>query len=266
MIRICIAGGTGQVGAEVVRQALERGIEVSAFSRRPPMPGTAKHHDGAAYWAADVATGSGVAEALAGADVVVDCLEGRSRKAIKGFADGGDRLLHAAKMEGVRKVVLLSIINCDQVRLGYQRSKAEKERRYAGSDVETVVVRTTQFHSLLAEVFSAGSRVRLTPVFKGARFQTISPSEAAAALLEEALGSRLGELHRVRTVGGPEILPMRSMAQIWQTATHARGKVIELPLPGSMGEYLREGQNLIPEQTFGRETFPAWLAKNADSL
>jgi hypothetical protein len=59
---------------------------------------------------------------------------------------------------------------------------------------------------------------------------------------------------------------MRSAAQIWQTATHARGKVIELPLPGSMGKYLREGQNLIPEQTFGRETFSAWLAKNADSL
>lgn len=254
------------MGTEVVRQALERGIEVAAFSRRPPMPGTAKHHDGATYWAADVATGSGVAEALAGADVVIDCLEGRSRKATKGFAEGGERLLHAAKAEGVRRAVLLSIINCDQVRLGYQRSKAEKERRYSGADVETVVVRTTQFHSLLAEVFSAGSRVRLIPVFKGARFQTISPSEAAAALLEEALDGRPGEPHRVRTVGGPEILPMRQMAQIWQTATGARGKVIELPLPGSMGKYLREGQNLIPEQTFGRETFSAWLAKNADSL
>ena len=266
MIRICVAGGTGQVGTEVVRQALECGIEVAAFSRRPPKPGTAKHHNGATYRAADVATGSGVAEALAGADVVIDCLEGRTLKAIRGFADGGERLLHAAKTQGVRKAVLLSIINCDQVGLGYQRSKAEKERRYAGADVDTVVVRTTQFHSLVAEVLSAGSLVRLIPVFKGARFQTISPSEAAAALLEEALDGRPGEPHRVLTVGGPEILSMRSMAQIWQKATHARGKVIELPLPGSMGTYLREGRNLIPEQTFGRETFSAWLAKNADSL
>lgn len=266
MLRICVAGGTGQVGTEVVRQALERGLEVVAFSRHPPAPGSARYHNGAIYWAADVATGSGVADALSGADVVVDCLEGRSRKAIKGFADGGDRLLRAAKTEGVKKAVLLSIINCDQVRLGYQRSKAEKEQRYARADVETVVVRTTQFHSLLAEVFSVGSRVRLIPVFKGARFQTMSPSEAAAALLEEALDAPRPESHRVRTVGGPEILPMRSMAQIWQKAAHVRGKVIELPLPGSMGKYLREGQNLIPEHAFGRETFSAWLAKNADSL
>ncbi|WP_247046400.1 hypothetical protein [Arthrobacter rhizosphaerae] len=56
------------------------------------------------------------------------------------------------------------------------------------------------------------------------------------------------------------------MAQIWQKAAHVRGKVIQLPLPGSMGKYLREGQNLIPEHAFGRETFSAWLAKNADSL
>lgn len=218
------------------------------------------------YWTADLESGSGVAEALAGADVVVDCVEGRSPKATKGFADAGERLLDAARMQGVRKAVLLSIINCDQVRLAYQRSKAEKELRYARADLETVVVRTTQFHSLLAEVFSAGSRVRLIPVIKGARFQTISPSEAAAALLEEALADRPAEPHRVRTVGGPEILTMRSMGETWQKATHGRGKVIELPLPGSMGKYLRGGQNVIPEQTFGRETFSAWLAKNADSL
>ena len=266
MFRICVAGGTGQVGNEVVRLALERGLEVAAFSRHPPRPGSAGYHDGAIYGTADLESGSGVAEALAGADVVVDCVEGRSPKAIKGFADAGERLLHAARMQGVRKAVLLSIINCDQVRLGYQRSKAEKEQRYARADLETVVVRTTQFHSLLPEVFSAGSRVRLIPVIKGARFQTISPSEAAAALLEEVLADRQPDRHRVRTVGGPEILTMRSMAETWQKATYARGKVIELPLPGSMGKYLREGQNLIPEHAFGRETFQAWLAKNADSL
>jgi uncharacterized protein YbjT (DUF2867 family) len=266
MIRICVAGGTGQVGSEVVRQALEQGMDVAAFSRHLPTPGSAQCHDGARYWVGDVATGSGVADALAGADVVIDCLEGRSPRAIKGFADGGDLLLRAAKTAGVGKAVMLSIINCDQVGLGYQRSKAEKERRYARAEVEAVVVRATQFHSLLAEVFSAGSRVRLIPVVKGARFQTIAPSEAAEALLEAAVEAPSGESYRLRTIGGPEILSMTSMAQIWKKATRARGRVIELPLPGSMGTYLREGRNLIPEHNFGRETFSAWLAKNADSL
>jgi uncharacterized protein YbjT (DUF2867 family) len=266
MTRICVAGGTGQAGGEVVRQALEQGHEVSAFSRRPPAAGAPKHHDGARYLLADTTTGVGLAEAVAGADVVIDCLEGRSRKAIKDFADGGGRLLAAAQAAGVSKAVMLSIINCDQAGLGFYRSKADKERRYARSELETVVVRSTQFHSLLVEMFSAGSALRLIPVIRGARYQPISPSEAAFALLEAAVEAPSPETHRMRTVGGPEVLTMRSLAAIWKQETGARGRVLELPLPGSMGKYLREGRNLIPEQRFGSETFAGWLAKNADSL
>jgi uncharacterized protein YbjT (DUF2867 family) len=266
MTGICVAGGTGQIGAEVVRQALEQGHDVAAFSRHPPAFGAASHHDGARYLYADVTTGAGLAEAVAGADVVIDCLEGRSRKAIKSFADGGGRLLAAAQAAGVRKAVTLSIIYCDRCALGYYQSKAAKERRYALSGLETVIVRATQFHSLLANVFSTGSALRIIPVIRGAHFQTISPSEVAAAVLEAAVEAPSAELHRLRTVGGPEVLGMRSLAAIWQQTTGARGRMIEMPLPGSIGKYLREGQNLVPEQHFGSETFAAWLAKNADSL
>lgn len=266
MIRICVAGGTGQTGGEVVRQALELGYEVSAFSRRPPSQGAAGYHDGARYFPADATTGVGLAQALADADVVIDCLEGRSRKAIRDFADGGSHLLAAAQAAGLRKAVMLSIINCDQCGLGFYRSKADKERRYARSELETVVVRATQFHSLLAGMFSAGAAVRLIPVIRGASFQPISPSEAAAALLEAGVEDPSAETHRMRTVGGPEVLTMKALASIWKQETGARGRILELPVPGSMGRYLREGRNLMPEQRFGSETFSGWLAKNADSL
>jgi uncharacterized protein YbjT (DUF2867 family) len=266
MTRICVAGGTGQVGREVVGQALTLGHDVSVICRNPPVPGSSEYDDGAAYFRADVTTGEGLPDALAGAAVVVDCLEGKTGKALRNFADGGARLLGAAHTAGVSKAVLLSIINCDQVPLRFYQSKADKEDVYAASSLETVTVRTTQFHSLPVQLFSAGARVGLIPVVKGARFQTIAPAEVASALLEAVLEEPSAELHRLRTVGGPEAIGMGELAETWKRHTGSRGHLVHLPLPGAMGKFLREGRNLIPEQRYGSETFGSWLAKHADSL
>lgn len=266
MTHICVAGGTGQVGREVVRQGLTLGHEVSVISRNPPASGSSADNDGATYFRADVTTGIGLSAALAGAAVVIDCLEGKSGRALRNFADGGARLLRAAHAAGVRKAVLLSIINCDQVPLRFYRSKADKEDVYAGSPMETLTVRTTQFHSLPVQLFAAGAKVGLIPVLKGARFQTIAPTEVATALLDAALEEPAQELHRLRTVGGPEVIGMGDLAETWMRHTGSRARPVHLPLPGAVGKFLLEGRNLIPEQRYGRETFGSWLAKQADSL
>ncbi|MFK0001845.1 SDR family oxidoreductase [Paenarthrobacter sp. NPDC090522] len=266
MAVVCVAGGTGQVGREVVRRALGQGHTVNVLSRHVPPAGSAKHHDGATYFAGDVTTGVGLAAAVAGADVVVDCLEGQFGKAKKYFADGGSRLLGAAHQAGVPKAVALSIINCDRSSYSFYVSKAAKERVYADSALETVVVRATQFHSLVEMVFAAGARVGLIPVFKGARFQTISPSDVARALLEEALARRFPENHRMRTVGGPEVLSMQDMALSWKAVTRSHGRVVGFPLPGPMGRYLRAGLNLAPGEKHGSETFVSWLEKRRKTL
>ncbi|MEW1822225.1 NAD(P)H-binding protein [Arthrobacter sp. NPDC080031] len=266
MTTVCVAGGTGQVGREVVRLALDAGLDVTVLSRRPPSGASPVHHDGARYFQADVTTGAGLAEALRGADVVIDCLEGRFGKARKNFADGGSRLLAAAAGAGVREAVLLSIINCDKSDAAFYVSKARKERVYANSALETVVVRATQFHSLVAAVFQAGAKVRLIPIFKGARFQTISPSDVASELLSEALAAPSPERHRTRTIGGPDIRTMRELAEIWREAPGHAGRIVEVPLPGAMGKYLRNGLNLVPSQRTGTDTFESWLAKRENSL
>ena len=266
MSRICVAGGTGQVGREVVRQALAAGHTVAVVSRNPPPAGTPEVAGGAEYFQADVTTGVGLAAALAGTDVVIDCLEGRSGKALKNFADGGARLLAAAQDAGVARAALLSIINCDRSGFGYYKSKAAKEHVYELCGLETSVLRATQFHSLLATIFAAGSTLRIIPVIGGARFQPIAPSEAAAALLAAALDAQSGRRHRVLTIGGPEIAGMGELAREWKQASGSRGRLVRLPLPGAMGRYLRAGLNLVPEERHGTETFAGWLAKSADSL
>ena len=266
MTRICVAGGTGQVGRQVVRQAAAAGYGVAVLCRNPPPVGSAARVDGVEYFAADVSTGEGLAAALAGADVVVDCLEGRTGKARKNFADGGARLLAAAQDAGVARAVLLSIINCDRNSFGYYASRAAKERVYQRSGLETIVLRTTQFHSLLASIFGAGAKLRILPVVKGARFQPMAPADVAAALLEVALEPSAGVQYSVWTIGGPEVLDMAELARQWKVATGSGARPVQIPLPGAMGKYLRAGLNLVPEERRAGDTFSGWLAMNADTL
>ena len=164
---------------------------------------------------------------------------------------------------------MLSIVNCDRSKSAFYRSKAAKEHVYKQSGLETVVVRATQFHSLLAMMFGAGSRVRIIPVVRGARFQPVSPADAAAVLLEAALEPAPvppGPRHRVLNLGGPESKDMTDFAREWQRATGVKGRLVRLPMPGAMGRYLREGLNLVPEARHGSETFRGWLENRADSL
>jgi uncharacterized protein YbjT (DUF2867 family) len=266
MTTICVAGGTGQVGREVVRLAVASGHNVSVLSRHVPSVASPQHVDGATYFAGDVTTGDGLSAAMSGADVVIDCLEGQFGKAQKQFADGGGRLLAAAHLADLRKAVALSIINCDLSSSGYYASKAAKERKYAEPGLQTVVVRATQFHGLVAMIFAAGAKVRLVPIFRGVSFQSISPLDVAAALLHEALDDSQQEDHRVVTIAGPQRLTMREMAESWKSTTGGRGKIIHVPLPGPMGRVLRAGHNLTQEQPYGKETFVSWLEKRGESL
>lgn len=254
------------MGREVVRQAVAGGHHVAALCRKPPPAGAPARLSGAEYFPADVTTGEGLDAALAGADVVIDCLEGRSGEALKDFADGGARLLAAAQDADVARAVMLSIINCDRSNFGYYASKAAKEQVYERSGLETVALRATQFHSLLAAMFGAGSNLRIIPVAKGARFQPIAPCDAAAALLGAALEPSADLRHSVCTIGGPEIQGMEEFARQWKAVTGSRGRLVRFPLPGAMGNYLRAGLNLVPEQRHAGETFSGWLAKSADSL
>lgn len=258
-MRICVAGGTGQAGSEVVAHALQQGHKVSVISRRPPSSANARDNGAVQYFTADATTGDGLEAALAGADVLIDCLEGRSGKALRSFANGGSRLLAAAAARNVPKAVLLSIINCDRSSSAFYQSKAAKEAVYAASGMQTVVVRVTQFHSLLDTFFTAGKRVGVIPVFRGSSFQPIAPADAAALLLSEALAPT-GPAHRVVTAGGPEVASMREFAAIWQKTTGARGRIVEFPLPGEMGRYFRSGVNLVPDQRDGNQDFESWLA------
>ncbi len=256
MVKLAVAGGTGTAGRMVVAESVRRSFETRALSRHSPSADDPIRVPDAQYFRADVGSGQGLAEALAGVDVLIETLDGKSRTALKAMPDTTRTLLRAAEAAGVRRAVLLSIVNSDQSDYGYYKIQAQRAALYGQARLETTVVYATQFHDLIAAIFAGGARLGLIPAFNSVSFQPIATSDVARALVDAAVAEEPAE---TLTVGGPEVVTMRQLAEQWKRVRSRRGLIVPLPLPGSFGAFLRAGKNLVPEHAYGRVTFRQWL-------
>ncbi|WP_427018874.1 SDR family oxidoreductase [Pseudarthrobacter sp. P1] len=258
MVLIAVAGGTGTAGRAVAAECLGRGLEVRVISRHIPPASSPRFVAGAAYARADVSTGEGLAEALAGVDVLIETLDARSGAALKALPATTSALLAASA--GVQRAVLLSIVNADQCAMSYYQAQAARAALYASAALPATVVFATQFHNLVAGIFAAGATVGLVPAFRGVSFQPIATADVARVLVDAALAPAAVASRVV--AGGPAVATMAELARQWKAATGRRGLVVPLPLPGAFGRFLREGRNLVPNHAVGTLGFTDWLTQS----
>ncbi|EFL14008.1 SDR family oxidoreductase [Streptomyces sp. C] len=243
MSTILVTGGTGNLGALVVARLRDRGHEVRTLSRS------------SAEYPVDLRDGSGLDAAMAGAEVVVHCASSPR---------GGDdaaagHLIGAARRAGtVTNVVYISIVGVDVVPFGYYRTKLRVERMLEESGLGVTVLRTTQFHDLVAQVTAAAAKLPLVPLPKGVRVQPIAVEEVADRLAELAVPAPAG---RVADMGGPEVRTLQEWARAYLAATGSRRRVVTLPLAGKAYAGFRRGGNLAPAQAVGRTTFGEFLER-----
>ncbi|MFI5670793.1 SDR family oxidoreductase [Streptomyces sp. NPDC051704] len=247
MSTILVTGGTGNLGRRVVTRLRAAGHDVRVLSR------SAKDHP------VDLRDGSGLDAAMAGAEVVVHCAS---------TPRGGDdvaagHLIEAARRAGtVTNVVYISIVGVDVVPFGYYTVKYEVERMLESSGLGFTILRTTQFHDLVAMVTDALARVPLVPVPlpKGVRVQPVAVEEVADRLAELAVPKPAG---RVTDMGGPEIHTLVELGRSYLAATGRPRRVFPLPLAGKAYAAFRHGGNLTPSHAVGRITFAEFLAARA---
>ncbi|AZM88179.1 MULTISPECIES: SDR family oxidoreductase [Streptomyces] len=243
MSTILVTGGTGNLGALVVARLRGRGHEVRALSRS------------SAEYPVDLRNGSGLDAAMAGAEVVVHCASSP-----RGGDDVAARhLIASARRAGtVTNLVYISIVGVDVVPLGYYRTKLRVERMLEGSGLGVTLLRTTQFHDLVAQVTAAAAKLPLVPLPKGVRVQPIAVEEVADRLAELAGPAPAG---RVADMGGPEIRTLQEWGRTYLAATGSRRRVVALPLAGKAYAGFRRGGNLAPAQAVGRTTFGEFLER-----
>ncbi|MDN4615051.1 NAD(P)H-binding protein [Leifsonia sp. F6_8S_P_1B] len=260
MPRVLVVGGTGLAGRAVTAEAVERGHDVVVAARRTPDDDADAYVPGAVYVTTDLVTGSGLEEAVDGADVIVDASNGVGRQAAHVFAFGAQNLLHTAARFGVNSAVLLSVAGIDGSGYAYYRAKAEQERAYLDSPLETRVVRATQFHDFVTAIFERGRPFGTLLAPSRTRFQPIAVADVARVLVDAAEGA--GE-PGVRTVAGPRIESARELAEQWKRHSGSRRPVVPVRLGGALGATWRAGRNLAPEHAIDGIGYGAWLSSRA---
>ena len=110
MKRVLVTGGTGALGREVVPRLLSAGYAVRVMSRRAPKP----DEDAGVEWAqASMENGTGLAEAVAGTDVILHLASSPVKRQVD--VEGTGRLLEHARAAGVEHFVYISIVGIDQI-------------------------------------------------------------------------------------------------------------------------------------------------------
>jgi uncharacterized protein YbjT (DUF2867 family) len=242
-MRIAVAGGTGTVGRHVTRTAREAGHDVVVLSRAS---------------GANVLTGEGVTEALAGADAVIDVtsIMTLSEKKARDFFETGTRTLLAAGAQvGVAHHVALSIVGIDGIDTAYYAAKLAQERAVAAGAIPHTIVRAAQFHEFAGQVlaqiagpFAVAPRTLMRPV---------AAREVAAHVVRAA---EAGPVGRAQDLVGPRDETLVDVARRQLAFDGIRRRVLDVKLPGAYGRGLASGAlRGGPDALQGAITFDEWL-------
>lgn len=248
-MKIVVIGGTGLIGSKLVDSLRRQGHDVVAAS---PSTGV------------NTITGEGVAEAVAGAQVVVDVASSPSfedKAVLEFFETSGRNLLAAEKVAGVGHHVALSVVGSDRSpESGYLRAKLAQERLIGTSSIPYTILRATQFFELvgrIAQSSAVGQMVRISP----ALLQPIAADDVVAALAEVALAAPLNGMVEV---AGPEKIPLDDLVGAFLRATDDTRQVVSDVHARYFGMDLNDRSLTAGESTrLGATRFQDWLGRAA---
>lgn len=112
---ILIVGGTGTLGRQVVRRALDEGYDVRCIVRPRQNPADFLRDWGASTVQADLTDPTSLPAALVGIHTVIDCSTARPEESSdKVDWEGKVALIQCAQAMGIQRFVFCSILHCDR--------------------------------------------------------------------------------------------------------------------------------------------------------
>jgi uncharacterized protein YbjT (DUF2867 family) len=248
-MKVVIIGGSGLIGSKLVARLREQGHEAVPAS---PDSGV------------NTLTGEGLAEALVGANVVVDVSNSPSFEdaaVLKFFQTSTGNLLAAEAAAGVGHHVALSVVGSDRaLDSGYLRAKVAQEKLIAASRTPYTIVRSTQFFEFLkriADEATDGNTVRIAPVL----FQPIAADDVAKAVARAAVSA---PVNGIVEIAGPQQVRFDEFIRLGLNARQDPRVVVADPHAGYFGMELGE-RSLVPDADarLGEIRFEEWLGQSA---
>nr|WP_055502058.1 NAD(P)H-binding protein [Nonomuraea pusilla] len=140
IITFAVAGATGRLGRHVVDILTERGHQVVPMSRATGV---------------DVITGEGLAEALTGAEVIIDVASWHSSDqdaATEFFRTSARNLQEYGQKAEVAQITMASIIGVDKATAGFLAAKKAHEELLLSGPIPVRILRAAQFHEFVGQL------------------------------------------------------------------------------------------------------------------
>jgi uncharacterized protein YbjT (DUF2867 family) len=247
-MKIVVIGGTGLIGSKVASILREKGHEIVAAS---PSTGV------------DTITGTGLAAALAGAQVVIDVANApdfSDEAVMKFFKTSGLSLLAAEISAKVRHHIALSVVGADRLPdSGYLRAKLAQEDLIKASGIPYTIVRATQFFEFLGAIAQSstdGQIVRLSPAY----LQPVASDDVAALVAKVAT---MAPANAIIELAGPERIGLDDLVRRYFESKHDPREVVTDIHARYFGVELND-KSLTPNSDrpqIGSTSFEAWLAR-----
>ena len=243
--KIVVIGGSGLIGRQVVANLRALGHEVLAAS---PSKGV------------DTVTGEGLAEALQGADIVIDVANSPSFEdgpVMEFFQTSGRNLLAAEKAAGVKLHVALSVVGTERLQAsGYFRAKLAQEQLIQASPIPYSIVRATQFFEFVPSIAASGTQGD-TVIVSDAMMQPIASADVAAFLTDIAVAAHL---QGMLDIAGPDPIRMDALVKILLMETGDHRNVTTDPAAGYFGTPV-DDTSLVPagQARLGKLHYADWL-------
>ena len=231
-MKIVVVGGRGLIGSKVVTKLSAQGHDVITASRRTGV---------------DSLTGEGLADGVAGADVLVDVADSPlfdDEPVMRFFTTATANLLSAEREAGVEHHVALSVVGAQVMpSSGYNTAKAAQEDLIGDSGRPYSIVRATPFFEFvvgLADSATDGDIVRLPH----ALFRPIAADDVATAVAGVAIGR---PINGVMEIAGPEEMGMDDFVRTGLAASGDERRVLTDAKAPYFGAVI-DDQTLAPDE------------------
>jgi uncharacterized protein YbjT (DUF2867 family) len=248
-MKIVVIGGTGLIGSKLVSK-----LDLQGHEAVPASPDSG----------VNTLTGEGLAEALDGAEVVVDVSNSPSFEdaaVLEFFRTSTRNLIAAEAAAGVRHHVALSVVGTERLtESGYFRAKIAQEQLIHDSSIPYSIVHATQFFEFVKSIAAAatdGNTVRLAPVL----IQPIAAEDVARAVTRVAVAPAV---NGVVEVAGPEQFRLDELIRLGLRARNDPREVIADPGASYFGAPVSE-RTLLPghDASIAQTRFEDWLRQPA---
>jgi uncharacterized protein YbjT (DUF2867 family) len=261
MDTVLVTGGTGHLGRDLVSR-LRGSYRVRVLARSPGSDPDVEWIRG------DLATGAGIAEALASSQTVIHAAT-LSPAARRGYfvpkdlwtspssvdREGTARLLDAAGTAGVEHLIYVSIVGIDKPRVPYLRRKLEAEQLVRHGPVPWSIARAAQFHWLADRLLGKMARLPIVPIPDMA-VEPVDTGDFADYLVESVAKGPSG---RLADFGGPEVLTFAQVFDQWQQIRKSPTRTMRVPLPSAARNAATAMSVTGPGSRHGKITWAEWL-------